>query len=102
MGVNRLPDYKLHWSKNKFLANAGFQDVMPVRRYEKITQYLHCSSDDFDDPLCKIRPVMNHITDNISKVYKPRKHQTVDEGMIAYKGRHKVYRVNFFFIKRIN
>lgn len=89
MGVNRLPDYKLHWSKNKFLANAGFQDVMPVRRYEKITQYLHCSSDDFDDPLCKIRPVMNHITDNISKVYKPRKHQTVDEGMIAYKGRHK-------------
>lgn len=37
MGVNRLPDYKLHWSKNKFLVNAAFQDVMPVRRYEKIT-----------------------------------------------------------------
>nr|XP_034321557.1 piggyBac transposable element-derived protein 4-like isoform X2 [Crassostrea gigas] len=89
MGVNRLPDYKLHWSKNKFLANAGFQDVMPVRRYEKITQYLHCSSDDFDDHLCKTRPVMSHFTDNISKVYKPCKHQTIDEGMIAYKGRHK-------------
>ncbi|XP_065934674.1 piggyBac transposable element-derived protein 4-like [Magallana gigas] len=25
-------------------------------------------------------------------LYKPRKHQTIDEGMIAYKGRHKVYR----------
>ena len=48
MGINKLPDYKLHWSKNKFLGNSGFIDVMPVRRYEKITQYLHCTSGNVD------------------------------------------------------
>lgn len=90
MGINKLPDYKLHWSKNKFLANSGFIDVMPVRRYEKITQYLHCSSADIEDPLRKIRPILDFMSENISKSYKPRQHQTIDEGMIAYKGRHKV------------
>ena len=57
MGINKLPDYKLHWSKNKFLGNSGFIDVMHVWRYEKITQYLHCTSGNVDDPLCKIRPI---------------------------------------------
>ncbi|XP_062595326.1 piggyBac transposable element-derived protein 4-like [Saccostrea cucullata] len=89
MGINKLPDYKLHWSKNKFLANSGFIEVMPVRRYEKLTQYLHCDSEDTDDPLCKVRPIMNLVSENILKSYKPRQHQTIDEGMIAYKGRHK-------------
>ena len=90
MGINKLPDYKLHWSKNKFLGNSGFIDVMPVRRYEKINQYLHCSSGNVDDPLCKIRPILDLVSENIAKSYKPRQHQTIDEGMIAYKGRHKV------------
>ncbi|XP_048764563.2 piggyBac transposable element-derived protein 4-like [Ostrea edulis] len=62
---------------------------MPVRRYEKRTQYLHCSSADTDDPLCKIRPILKLISENISKRYKPRQYQAIDEGMIAYKGRHK-------------
>lgn len=91
MGINKLPDYKLHWSRNKFFGNSGFIDVMPVRRYEKITQYLHCSSTDIADPLCKIRPILNLVSENIGNSYKPRQHQTIEgiEGMIAYKGRHK-------------
>ena len=32
MGINKLPDYKLHWSKNKFLGNSGFIDVMSRRK----------------------------------------------------------------------
>ena len=96
MGINKLPDYKLHWSRNKFFGNSGFIDVMPVRRYEKITQYLHCSSTDIADPLCKIRPILNLVSENIGNSYKPRQHQTIEgiEGMIAYKGRHKVKQIS--------
>ena len=90
MGINKLRDYKLHWSKNKFLGNSGFIDVIPVRRYEKITQYLHCTSGNVDYSLCKIRPILDLVSENIVKSYKPRQHQTIDEGMITYKGRHKM------------
>lgn len=91
MGINKLPDYKLYWSTNRFMANAGFQHVMPVKRYEKLTQYLHCSSvTDDNDQLCKIRELMDMISLNISNSYSPQQFQTIDEGMIAYKGRHTV------------
>ena len=43
-----------------------------------------------NDPLCKIRPILDLVSENIAKSYKPRQHQTIDEGMIAYKGRNKV------------
>lgn len=90
---NILPDLKLHSYKNKFLANAGFQDIIHLRSYGKKTQYQHCNLNNFDDPLGKIRPVIQHVTNNISKVYRHRKYQIIDEGMIAYKSRHNVYRV---------
>ncbi|XP_062614405.1 piggyBac transposable element-derived protein 4-like [Saccostrea cucullata] len=89
MGINKIPDYKLYWSHNKFLRNAGFQEVMPLKRYEKITQYLHCSAEDMEDTLYKIRPILDIVSKNMSESYNPRKQQTIDEGMIAYKGRHK-------------
>lgn len=89
MGINKLPDYKLYWSTNKFMANAGFQHVMPVKRYEKLTQYLHCSSvTDDNDQLCKIRELMDMFSLNISNSYSPQQFQTIDEGMVAHKGRH--------------
>lgn len=39
MRVNILPDLKLHWYNSKFLANAGFKDVMHLRGNGKTTQY---------------------------------------------------------------
>lgn len=100
MGVNILPDLKLHWYNSKFLANAGFKDVMHLRGNGKTTQYEHYNLDDFDDPLCKIRPVIQHIKNNISNVYRHRKYQNIDEGIIAYKSRHNVYRVSFFYYQK--
>ena len=55
-----------------------------------ITQYLHCTSGNVNDPLCKIRPILDLVSENIAKSYKPRQHKTIDEGMITYKGRNKV------------
>ncbi|VDI58614.1 Hypothetical predicted protein [Mytilus galloprovincialis] len=60
MGIIQVPDYKFLWSTNKFLANGGVKDVMPVKRYEKLTQYLHVNEPEADstDKLARIRPIL--------------------------------------------
>ena len=64
---------------------------MTCRRYQKLTQYLHVSDRDNEpaqnsadyDKLYKIHPVLNSFAES----YKPGQNQTIDEGMIAFKGR---------------
>ena len=60
MGINNLPMYKLYWHKDSFLGNAGIKQIMPVKRYEKLCQYLHVS-DRANEP--------NH-QGNYDKLYK--------------------------------
>ena len=68
---------------------------MKCRRYQKPTQYLHVSnranetvqnSADYDK-LYKIHPVFNMVQDRFAECYKPGQNQTIDECMIAFKGR---------------
>ena len=66
---------------------------MTCRRYQKLTQYLHVShganeptqnSTDYDK-LYKICPVL--VQGSFAESYKPGQNQTIDEDMIAFKGR---------------
>ena len=66
---------------------------MPVKRYEKLCQYLHVSNRANEpnhqgnyDKLYKIWPVLTMTQNSFNKCYKPGKHQAVDEAMIAFKG----------------
>ena len=68
---------------------------MTCRRYQKLTLYLHVSdranepaqnSADYDK-LYKICPVLNMVQDSFAESYKPGQNQTIEEGMIAFKGR---------------
>ncbi|CAG2236041.1 unnamed protein product [Mytilus edulis] len=63
IGIIQVPDYKLLWSTNKFLANGGVKEVMPVKRYEKLTQYLHVNEPEADstDKLARIRPLLDSV-----------------------------------------
>jgi hypothetical protein len=90
MGIVQVPDYKFLWSSNKYLGNAGVKEIMPVRRYEKINQYLHANGSGRANPqdkLFKVRPLLDSVSDRCLTVYQPKKNQSIDEGMIAYKGR---------------
>ena len=66
---------------------------MPVKRYEKLCQYLHVS-DRTNEPnhqgnynkLYKIQPVLTMTQNSFNECYKPGKHQAIDEAMIAFKG----------------
>ena len=68
---------------------------MTCRRYQQQTQYLHVSdranepawnSADYDKPY-KIHPVLNMVWNGFAEGYKPGQNQTIDESMIAFKGR---------------
>lgn len=96
-GVCPRPQYKDYWSSDIYVGNPGVKAVMNLKRYEKITQYFHVSerkdeppvgSPDYDK-LYKVRHVMNVVGSNCKDRYKPREHQAIDEGMVAYKGREK-------------
>lgn len=95
MGINQLPDYSFYWSNNKYLGNQGFKEVMSVKRYEKLNQYIHCNDIETDvpvdqpghDKLHKIRPLIDSSLQNFAARYNPNKNQAIDEAMVAYKGR---------------
>ena len=94
MGINLLPQYKMYWHKDMCLGNDGIKRTMPISRYEKLTQYLHVSDRASEprhegayDKLYKIRPILTMTKETLKECYNPGKNQTVDEAMIAYKGR---------------
>ena len=93
MGINSLPQLAMYWSEN--IGNAGVQSVMTKNRFEKLCQYLHfndttkepkCGEPNYDR-LFKICPVLNDVLDKAKNTYEPSKNISVDEGMIAFKGR---------------
>ena len=49
-GLNQLPTYKQYWSPDPFLGNQGLQNVMPIKRDEKLSQYFHVSDRNLERP----------------------------------------------------
>ena len=68
---------------------------MPVKRFTWILGHLHLNDnslipdrgDNKFDKLYKLRPLLNHLSERFSSLYKPGKYQSVDESMIQFKGR---------------
>ena len=68
---------------------------MTKNRFEVISQFLHFSDstqepqrgDANNDRLFKVRAILSRVHENIQAVYEPSKIISIDEGMIAFKGR---------------
>lgn len=62
---------------------------------KEISQYFHCNDASQNPPrripdhdkLCHVRPILDDINDKCLTNYKPYREQSIDEGMIAFKGR---------------
>ena len=63
MGIAQLPNYKAYWSRE--LRFPPVADVMPINRYEKLSQYLHFvdnnAPNNDNDKLFKVRPTITAI-----------------------------------------
>ena len=95
MGINYLPNVRLYWDSNEFIGNTGIKKTFTRSRYLKLMEYLHISDRASEparnhpeyDKLYKIRPVLKMIQKSFQDHYKPSVNQTIDEGMVAFKGR---------------
>lgn len=95
MGINPMHEYCDYWSGDSFLGAKGFQGVMTMNRYEKLSQYLHCNhaaarldrQDPRYHPVAKVAPIVDMVRQNFKKYYKHSRDISIDEAMKGYKGR---------------
>ena len=95
MGINNLPRLAMYWSSDPLIGNTGIQNIMTKNRFEELSQYLHFSNSETEpqrgeenfDRLYKVRSLLSGVLENSQNACKPSKNLSIDEGMIAFKGR---------------
>ena len=95
MGINKLPRFSDYWTSDPFLENRGVKSVITKNRFEQICQYLYFSDSSLEpkkgtpgyDRLFKCRQIITNVVSNIQSAYYPFKTISIDEEMIAFKGR---------------
>lgn len=95
MGIMRLPNYALFWSTDDFFGNKGIKRTMTKNRFEELSCYLHFSDSTKEpargdvnyDRLFQVRTVIDYVRGKCENNLNPSKNISVDEGMIAFRGR---------------
>ncbi|KAM9316409.1 piggyBac transposable element-derived protein 4-like [Gastrophryne carolinensis] len=93
-GVVRKPLQKWYWTTNKLLATPFFGTIMSECRFSLIMKNLHfTNNEEFDKAthpapkLKKIWEVYQMIIKNFQQSYVPDRDISIDESLMAYKGR---------------
>ena len=95
MGVVQLPSLDDYWSRDPLTHYAPIAMKIPRWRFREISRYLHFvdnqhlaprGSPTFDR-LGKVRPVIDHLSQQFTALYNPSKNVAVDEAMIKFQGR---------------
>ena len=69
-----------------------FGKVMSRNRFEIILSYLHFNDNEkrspmCDDPLYKVRPIIDHFVAKFQEMYNPHENISIDEGMLSWRVR---------------
>jgi len=100
MGIKKQASYRDYWSSNPILTDDYIKSVMSVKRFSKLLSHIHLVNNRVEpkkgeegyDKLYKVRPLLNTLSENFQKCYKPSRKQSIDESMIKYKGRSSMKR----------
>ena len=84
------------------LATPGYSAIMPRNRFQEILTSLNFNNNDNYiaygkegyDPIFHIRPIIDAIVPNFSKVYSVAQELSLDEMTIAFKGKHHLKQYN--------
>ena len=95
MGFHELPEIDSYWSSDEMLGVPAVAKVMTKSRFKKLCQYLHCNDNTIavrrgeagHDPLHKIRPVIEAVSETFARRYRPDRDLAIDEAMVGFKGR---------------
>jgi len=92
MGICTLPRWHMYWSSDyqqPFVAS-----VFPRWRFEQLLRYFHVAPPPdaaaAADPLSRVRPLMQSLQHSFPRHYAPSRCLTLDEAMVAYKGRSPI------------
>lgn len=81
--LNRLQDY---WKTDRLFSIPIFSQQMSRNRFLLIMRCLHFTSEvDSQDPLYKIRKVMDYFNNKMNECYYPAKELSLDESMILWR-----------------
>nr|XP_023668316.1 piggyBac transposable element-derived protein 4-like [Paramormyrops kingsleyae] len=102
MGLVRFAHIKDMWSTDKLHRHPFPASVMSCNRFKAISSFLHMSDPEADvtndrlkgspgyDPLFRLRPLRDDIIMSCKAYYHPHQNITIDERMVASKGRHRM------------
>jgi len=98
MGLHDLPQTEIYWSSDRLFRVTSIAHIMPVKRFKKIRQAIHVNDnstapkrgDPNYDKLYKLRPLIDRINECFQSQCIQTTSQSVDEGMIALKGRSSI------------
>ena len=95
MAINNFPRLAMYWSSDPLIGNTGIQNIVTKKRFQELSQYLHFSNSEMEpqcgeenfDRLYKVHSLLSGILESSQKAYKSTKNLSINEGMIAFKGR---------------
>ncbi|CAK9821241.1 PiggyBac transposable element-derived protein 4 [Anthophora retusa] len=90
MGLVKLPEINLYWSKDPIFAQNFPPSVMPRNRFEILLRMLHFVNNENANPedrLTKMRPIIDKLKENFAKYYDPPEMICIDESIIPFRGR---------------
>lgn len=98
MGIKKLPSYRDYWSSICEMRDTYISSKMPVNRFGWYLSKLHVNDNSLIksrnepgfDKLFKIRPILDILTVTFKSCYNPTRIQSIDESMIAFKGRSSI------------
>jgi hypothetical protein len=95
LSIVPMPSHKLAWTTNRLFRHQVFGDIMTRDRFERILKYFHVNDTTTNPPrgeaghdrLALVRPTIDQVNRNCLENYLPSKEASIDEAMIAYRGR---------------
>lgn len=95
MSIVNIQKSDTYWSNDCVFGQFYISKILPRDRYDRLTQYLHINDNSKNPPkgtpghdkLHQFRPVNDVIMKKCLENYHPHQNVSVDEAMVAYRGR---------------
>jgi len=96
MGIVKVPNSRMYWNESDLFGNTYFKRIMSGKQFRFINEFIHFNDNKQQniskDKLFKISPIIDYLNikwfenmpENYNKMY------SIDESMIAYRGRLKM------------
>ena len=99
MGYHQLLSWKDYWRNDQDLSVPLISDVMPRNHFLQILSNIHVNDNTAvpngsTDRLYKLRPLINTMNNNFTKLYNVSRQVSIDESMIIFKGRSSMKQYN--------